>query len=430
MKKILFVIVLSLFLSNQNSFGAVKVKEFFLSNNIKVLFEKTNNSQAASIKIFTPVSYSSEKQGQAGISHLTYYSMTISTLDRLREQLNSDIDDIGATITRDEEAQAAYIGIDFLAPYLDKAVELLSDIIINPAFNEKEIDASKENIKISLKERQDNISSVAMDKFRSVFYKSTPYAFANLGSIESVNSIKVEDIKDWHKYAYNSQNIMISVAGNIEEKVLKKTLEAYFSNVESGEKFEQPSFTLIEPSKPIFRFTDKFHQSCIAVSFKAPSLNDKDYAAFVVAVNILGDGMNGRLAKEIRINSGFTYSIPMLIAALKQNNFTMIISAMDKRNINSALEKIDAILKEISETPVDLQEVNRVKAKIRSSYLLSNQTVQSKSFNNGWGETVFGNYHYNDNFIKDIEAVTVESVKSAAKKTFSGQSLTIIIDEK
>jgi predicted Zn-dependent peptidase len=427
MKKILCLAALFLFLSNQNSFASVK--EFFLSNDIKVLFEKTDNSQAVSIKVFTPVSASSEK-GQAGISHLTRYSMTISTLYRLREQLDSDIGDIGASLTGDADAQFAYIGIDALAEYLDKAVEILSDIIINPAFNAIEIEASKENIKISLKERRDNILSVAMDRFRSVFYQQTPYALPSLGSIESVDSIKVEDIKNWHRYSYNSQNIIISVAGNIEEKVLKKTLETYFDKVESGEKFKQPSFALIKPAKPIFRFKDKFRQSCIAVAFKAPSLQDKDYAAFAVAVNILGDGINGRLAKEIRINSGFTYYIPMLLYSLKDNNFSIIISAMDKKNVNAALEKIDIILKEISENPVDLQELNRVKAKIRSSYLLSNQTVQSKSFNNGYGEIVAGNYHYNEDYIKDIEAVTAEAVKKSVQSVFSGQSLSIIIDEK
>ncbi|MDR3048368.1 MAG: insulinase family protein [Elusimicrobiota bacterium] len=427
MKKI-FIVLFFIFLSANLSFA--QVKELTLSNKIKVLFEKTSASQAVSIKVFTPVSSSSEQIGKAGLSHLVYYSMKISTLKRLREQLLSDIDDIGADISGDARNQYAYIGIDFLSPTIDKALDIISDIIINPAFNPKEIETAKDDIKISLRERQDNIMTVAMDNFIKNFYQNTPYAFPNIGTIESINSISVEDIKEWHRYSYSADNILISVAGNIDEKILKKALENYFSKVPSGGAFKNPSFSLQKPSNPSIKIPSKFHQSAITVGFESPSLSDEDFAAFDIAVNILGDGMNGRLGKEIRVNLGLTYGIYMFHSLLKENNFTLIASAMDDKNVNLALKTIDDILKDFSSNEASQDELDRVKAKAKSSYLFSNETVQAKSFNNGWGMVAAGDYNYNAKYLKKIEKVSKSAVLKAAQKVFSKQSLTIVIDEK
>ncbi|MDR0822907.1 MAG: insulinase family protein [Endomicrobium sp.] len=431
MKKTLLLIVLFLFIGLSVPINAsAQVKEFLLSNKIKVLFEKTDHSQAVSIKVFTPVSCSSEQSDKAGISYLSYYSMKISTLKRLREQLTTDIDDIGADISGDAKSQYAYIGIDFLSPYLDKAADILSDIIINPAFNEKEIIASKDDIKISINERQDNIMTVAMDNFLENFYRQTPYAFPNIGTIKTINAITTDDIKQWHKYSYNAANIIISVAGNLDEKILKKTLETYFSKTPAGKKFEAPSFTLTKQDKPSIRIRSKFHQSAIAVGFESPSLNDADFAAFDIAVNILGDGMNGRLGKEIRINLGLTYGIYMIHSVLRENNFSLIISAMDDKNVNLALKTIDDILKDFGSKEAAEEELSRVKAKIRSGYLLGNQTVQSKSFNNGWGEIAAGDYNYNAKYLKKIEKVNLTDVLKTSQKVFRPHPLTVIIDER
>jgi predicted Zn-dependent peptidase len=426
MKKIILLVLFALCLSSQNIYA--QIKTFKLSNNIKVVFEKTDNANVVSVKVFTPIASISENETNAGITHLLVNAMCVSTLDRSRERLSEDLDDLGTYIYADTKSQYSFIGADFMSQYLDEALSVLADVIINPAFNNKEIIPLKENILTELALRKDRISIVAIDKISNEYYKGSPLAYPSIGTAKTINAINTEEIKSWHKYAFNSQNIIISVAGNISMRALKKSLEEHFSKMESGKKYEKPAIELSNTRDGTVRSKDKFHQSLLSIICKSPDLNSDDLAAFNVLTDILGDGLNGRLAKEVRVNSGLTYNISMFHSLMTDNNISIIMSSMEPKNISIALQKINVILDEITKSKADISELERVKTKIRSSYLLENQTVSNKSFNNGWGDTVAGDFNYRENLIKGIEKVSLEDIIRVAEKYLTQKPLIVIID--
>ncbi|MDR3112783.1 MAG: insulinase family protein [Endomicrobium sp.] len=403
---------------------------FNLKNNIKVLFNKTDGVKVVSVKVYTPVSVISENPQNAGISHMTARLMVKSTKNRSREILANDIDDIGANLHPDGDYDYIGFNMDFLSEYFDKAAEILSDIAVNPAFDEKDISDEKRDTAAAFKSRKDAIFHTALDKFIKLFYADAPYSNPVMGKPETVEALTSEDLKGWHKFSYNASNILISVSGNVESKIVKESLEKYFGNIESGQKFEKQSFSsdIKRPSKTVEE--GKFNQAYIFTGFDAPPLSGKDFVALKVASAVLGGRMTSRLFVELREKLGLAYETSAVYPSRLETSFFAVYIGLDKKNIDLTLNKIDEILKDFRSVQISEQELKDVKTYIKGMYIMDRQTVSRTSYYYAWREVTGQGYKYDDQYLDDVEKVTPKDVYNAANKFFTQKRLTVIIKPK
>ncbi|MDR2426975.1 MAG: insulinase family protein [Endomicrobium sp.] len=429
MKKIIFAI--SLFLISQAAFGG-QMEDFTLKNNIKVIFDKTNGIGVVSMKVFTPAAVVLETKENAGISLLAANLMVKSTKNRSSDILARDVDNIGADLSNLVDYDAQCISISFLSEYFDASAEILADVIKNPAFDENEIYTEKRDIAAVLNARKDSIFSTALDNFTINFYKDAPYALTVLGSEESLNKITRSQLEAWHKYSFNSSNILISVSGNIDKRTLKNTLEKYFGDIESGEKFKDVDFNVGGGEIKTIEIKGKFNQAYIMKGFLAPDLKDKDYISLKVTGAVLGGRMTSRLFTELREKLGLAYEVSAIYPSRTHKSYFVIYIGLDKKNIDITLKRIDEILEDLRNNEVDAQELKDTKTYIKGLYIMDRQTVDRKSYYYGWRESVGQGYEYDDKYLEEMDKVSGKDILKIANKIFSKDSLTIIVrpDEK
>ncbi|MDR0977967.1 MAG: insulinase family protein [Endomicrobium sp.] len=404
------------------------VESFTLSNGIKVLFDKTNGADIFSLRVLTPSSVISENFDNAGISNLTSKLAVYCTKSRSNRILNDELGNIGADLSSQTTYDTAGFGISCLSKYFDKAVELLADVVINSAFDEKEFSFEKENSIAALNSRRDNIGALAFDVFIKLFYGDVPYSFPIIGSKESILKISREDLLKWHAYSYNASNILISVCGNISSAVVRKSLEKHFSSVEAGKKFEEPVFDIRRDRSVKKEIKSKFKQSYIVKGFYAPAVLDKDFAAANVINALLGGRSSSRLFIELREKLGLAYEVGTVYHSMKKDSYFAVYIGLDKKNIGLVLEKIDEVLRDFCSTEVSSQELKNVKRYIKGTYLLDRQTVSRKSYCNAWREIIGQGYKYDLDYLSDIEGVTAHDVLSVAGNIFSGDAVSVILN--
>ena len=392
---------------------------FNLKNNIKVLFNKTDGVKVVSVKVYTPVSVINENPQNSGISHMAARLMTKSTKNRSNEVLAKDIDDIGANLYPDGDYDYVGFNMNFLSEYFDKAAEILSDVTINPIFDEKELADEKRDTAAAFKSRKDAIFHTAADKFIKLFYADAPYSNPVLGKPETIEALSVESLKDWHKRSYNASNILISVSGNVALETVKESLEKYFGNIESGRKFEKKSFSsdIKRPSKIVEE--GKFNQAYIFTGFDAPSINGKDFVALKVASAVLGGRMTSRLFVELREKLGLAYETNAIYPSRTENSFFAVYIGLDKKNIDLTLNKIDEILKDFCAAQISQEELKDVKTYIKGMYIMDSQTVNKTSYYYAWREITGQGYKYDDQYLNDVENVTAKDIYDAANKFFT-----------
>jgi predicted Zn-dependent peptidase len=367
---------------------------FTLKNGINVLFNKTSGAEIVSLRVLTPISVINEKAFNAGISGLTLKLMSYSTKKRSSEVLAKHIGNIGADLSLDLSYDMAGISMSCLSEYFDKATELLADVIANPVFDEKEFVFEKENAIAALNSRKDSIGATAADIFTKLFYGDTSYSLPVIGSKESIQKIARQDLINWHKYSYNASNILISVAGNISSNTVKESLEKYFSGIFLGNKFKLPVFNIIHAEDVKKEIKGKFNQAYIFKGFPAPSINNKDLIADKVINAILGSRMTSKLFVEPREKLDLAYEVSASYPSRKKDSYFAVYIGIDKKNIDLSLKKIDEILKNICFVKISEQELKDVKAYIKGVYLLDRQTINKKSYYNGWREIVGQGYKF------------------------------------
>ncbi|MCL2484510.1 MAG: insulinase family protein [Endomicrobia bacterium] len=426
MKKIIGLFILFQFVLVQNAGGAMN--DFTLKNGIKVIFNKTGGANVVSVRVVTPVSVIVEGENNAGISSLTARLMAKATKNRSVETLAKDVDNIGADLYSDTDYDMSGFNMSFLPEYFDKACEIFADVIINPLFDENELNFEKKDTIAGLNSRRDSIGRTASDNFIKLFYGTAPYSLPVPGSEKTVSAMTSDNLNDWHKYSYNASNVLISIAGNIDEKIVKKSLEKYFGNIETGKKFETPVWKLDFKRPEKVDFAGKFNQAYILQGFSAPSLSDKDFVTLKVINAILGGRMTSVLFMELREKLGLAYEVNAVYPSRIMESYFAVYIGLDKKNISLTLNRIDEILKDFRSKEVDAQELKDTKTYIKGLYIMDRQTVGKRSYYHAWREIVGQGYKYDEKYLDDVENVTAQDIKRVANRIFGEQSLTVIIN--
>jgi len=426
--KLFYFTLLICFFCVQSIFGGDKVEIFNLKNGIKVVYKQVENKDLTALKIFSPVSVAYENKDKAGVTSLLYSVMNQSTKKRDVQTLAKDIENLGSSIGTDIEYDYSGFSLDCMTKYFDKTLEILADIITNPAFDEKELEKEKILHIASIKNRQDNINQTGYDKMISDFFnKDNPYSHIVSGTIETLQKITRQDIIDTYNKIFTTKGIVITVVGNIPPSKLKSNLNKYFGKLELTQEAIQPAFTDIAPLRNEKVYPSKFNQAFIVYAYDAPNIYDKDFYTLKLIASVLGSRMTSRLFIELREKLGLAYEVNTRFPARRNGSYFSIYIGLDKKNIDITKNGIEKIMDTLCKEPVSSDELQDTKQYVKGIYLLSNQQVERQAYNLMFGEILGLGYQYNDLFIENLEKVSADDILECANKYFKKEPLKLIL---
>jgi predicted Zn-dependent peptidase len=400
-----------------------------LSNGIKVLFKKTDGLKIVSLNIFSRGGALCEDAKKNGISNLTPKSMTRATMNRSVERMALDIADLGASFEASGDYDYAGFGLDLLSEKFVKAVEIVSDILINPSFNQEEIEKDINAACASITSKKESIRALASDYFIEHFYKDDAYSRNLSGTIETMTSIKREDLIAWHKAAYSASNIMISVVGNVDPELARESFEKYFAIIPVGEKLKRHPIS--QPNEGgIHYFDEQFDQAYIAIGYPAPNLFSPNVMNIKILSLYLGGRMTSKLFVELREKMGLAYELGTIYPMRLERSFFGIYIGLDNKKVDIALKRIDEILKEICLKELTQYEIDNVKNYAKGIHVLNSQTVKSLSFQYGIGEFIHNDYRYYEKYIDNIMKPTSKDILDAANEMFNHTPTAVILRPK
>lgn len=427
MSKIIVSAIFVIFCYAQIFGGTVEI--FNLKNGIKVIYKKTDTVDIVSLKFYSPVSILHEDVSKAGVTSLLYSVMNKSTKKRNVNTLSEDIENLGSSINSEVEYDYSGFSLTAMSQNFDKTLEILSDIITNPLFDEKELEKEKTlNIEI-IKSRQDSITKTADDKFISDFYgNSHPYSYTRYGKIEALKDVTKQDLIDMYNKIYFSKGIVITVVGSISKQGLQKSLEQYLSSIKLINEIKKPNIMSIEnrTSKDI-EVASKFNQAFITYAYDAPNLNDNDFVTLKLISSILGGRMTGRLFVELREKLGLAYEVNSVYPTRIDKSYFEIYIGLDKKNIEIAKKGIEKITDDLCNIPVEDEELKDTKNFIRGVYLLDHQTIEKQAYYLGVREILGLGYEYDDKYISLLDRVTSKDIIKVANKYFKSMPYKLIL---
>jgi len=350
------------------------VKE--LPNGLRTAYVTDNFKDICHIALTVGAGSSNETLQHNGMAHFIEHTLFKGTKKRKAFHILSRIDSVGGELNAFTTKEETCIYISVHNFYLERALELLSDLFYNSIFPEEELEKEKEVIKDEIKMYFDAPSEQIYDDFETMIFKNHPLGFNILGSEQSLNNIKRKDVLNFIKIHYTTNNIVLSASTPSGEKRFNELVNKYFNRkkITTNSTISTKEKILRKPNHSILqRSVTQSH--CVLGSF-AYKRNDAKRTALVVLNNLLGGpGMNSRLNLNIREKYGFTYQIESAYQAYQSTGVFSIYFSTEFNKKEKTQRLIEKELMQLCQKPLSKTQLDAVKRQFIGQLTLSQENV-------------------------------------------------------
>jgi len=308
------------------------MKKYKLKNGITVIFDK-NSSKSVAVEVMFKVGSNDENKKNAGISHFLEHMLFEGTKNRKDSRtIANEIEKYGAEFNAyTSENRTAYF-IKIINKRFEKALDILSDMVANPLFPNKMIEKEKKVILKEINMVDDDPKQYQWILFQKNLFEKHPAKNPTYGTVEAVKSFDRNIIKNYYNKHYLSNNMIISVVGNVNN--VKEKIEKYFNNLKPKKLITKKRVK--EPKqKSMKKFIEKrkTFNSYMVLGYKTvPRLHKESYVFDVIA-SILGRGQTGWIFDEIRNKRGLAYQVGVQNNPEDDYGIFAVFAGLDKKTL-------------------------------------------------------------------------------------------------
>jgi len=382
-----------------------------LKSDITILSDQFK-SKTLSLGLWLDVGSVSEKDNQVGIAHMLEHMAFKGTKSRNAYQIAREIEDIGGDINAytGKERTAYYVRL--LPENLDLGIDILSDILINSIFPRDEIERERGVIISEIGQSNDSPDDKVYENFVSTSFNGQSLGNSILGTEQTVNSFKQNDLVKFCDEFYNTSNLIIGVCGDFEKENFIQQVNEKFINFRLG----------LKTKKPIYRWCSgnfieerDLEQSNIIFGLEGLCSSDKERYALRALTIIYGYGMSSKLFQEIREKRGLCYSIYGFCSQYSSSGTFGFSSGCSPENLEQLLE---CSIRELIKLRGNIREddLKRAKLQLKSGLLMSQESSMSRLEQNVSSILTFNKIMTIDETIKNIEELNISKIENVLDK--------------
>lgn len=406
-----------------------KPKRVVLKNGIVLLLQERHSIPTVIVNVKIRAGSIYEPEELAGLANLTAELLTEGTKTRAAKQISEEIDFVGGSIGTSANLDYAAASLSILKKDITLGLDLLSDILMNPAFDEKEIERIRSHVITGIINQKDEPGSVAAKAFAKILYLKHPYSRPSEGLEDTLPKIKKEDIINFHRKYYRPNNIIMAVVGDITLEEAAALIEKYFGKWEK-KKTDFPKIPL--PPKLTGKSAELIDkdltQATIYMGHIGISRKNPDFYPIIVMNYILGGGgFSSRLVDDIRDNQGIAYSVSSgFDSRLYPGPFRVVMQTKNE-NANKAIAAILKHIEDIRTNPVKDSELNDTKSYIVGSFPLRMDSNTKMAELLALIEFYELGLDYFTDYPKRVNAVTKEDILRIAKKYLDPKNYLLVV---
>ncbi|MBW8040152.1 MAG: insulinase family protein [Planctomycetes bacterium] len=406
-----------------------KVERITLSNGMRLFLVEDHELPLISVAVRIRTGSIYEPADKIGLAAITGTVMrTGGTTSKTGDELDEQLERIAASVETAIGLNSGSASMSVLKEDIDTGLEILADVLMNPAFSEGKIMLAMIQHRSSIARRNDNVRAIAGREYRKLIYG--PHSvYARHTEYATIAGIKRDDLVAFHKSFYRPNNVMLGVSGDFDTKEMIKKIEKAFEGWEKAD-IQFPDVPEVSYEfKPTANLVSKddINQSNIYMGHIGGVMNDPDYFALVVMNRILGGGFTGRLFKNIRSREGLAYSVFGIYSANYDFPGLFYVGCMTKSaSTVYAIRAMTEEVKKMTEAEVTDEELALAKESYLNSFVFNFDTK---------GEIVarlmiYEYFGYPPDFLQKaktkIEKVTKADVLRVARKHLKPEKMQIL----
>lgn len=396
----------------------------------RVLFVENHDIAMLDVAVSVPAGSSFDAAEKSGVAGMTHHLLDKGAAGLSEDDISRGMADIGAQFGGGFDQDRASLSLRTLssAAERDQALNIMAQVLQQPAFSEAVLKREKVRLVSALKEAETKPESIADKAFQKAVYGAHPYALPLSGEVASVEKITVRDLRDFYAAHYNASRAVVAIMGD----VTRAQAEAIAEQLTAKLSVSGAAVALPEVTTPITaieqRIAHPASQSHILIGAPGMSRSDPDYFPLYVGNYILGGGgFVSRLMNEVREKRGLAYSVYSYFMPLKQTGAFQIGLQTKKEQADEALLLVRNTLAEfIAQGPTE-KELRAARQNLVGGFALridSNRKILDYL-------SIIGFYDlpltYLDDFTARVERVTVAQIRDAFARHIQPQAMATVI---
>ncbi len=408
--------------------SAAEIRKIVSPGGITAWFVEERSIPILSMEVAWKGGASLDGTEKAGLAHLAASTMDEGAGDLDSRAFQRRLSELAISLSFDASKDAFSGSLKTLSENKEEAFRLFGLSITDPQFAEEPVERIRGQILVNLSRKLSNPNSLAGRAWFDVAFPGHPYSNPTEGTLKSMKAITREDLGSFNRRQIARDNMVVSVIGDIDEKVLGKLLDKTFLDI--PEKSDLPEIPDVQPvQQPVIEVIEQdIPQSVVVFGGQGVKRDDPDYyAAYVLNYILGGGGFESRLTEEVREKRGLVYSIYSYLYPLRQGGIQLGGFGTSNGSVGQAVNLVKTEIRKIRENGVTQEELESAKTYLNGSFplrLSSNSRIAN----------IMVSMQLNDlpmTYLKEradlISAVTREDIQRVAGRLMDPEKLIITV---
>ncbi len=396
-----------------------------LDNGLRILTEQMTQVRSISIGVWLTRGSRHESAEQSGIAHFVEHMLFKGTGTRSAEDIAQAIDSIGGQLDAFTAKEYASYYIKVLDEHLPLALDVLSDIVLNPAFDPEDIAREKKVVLEEIKMVEDTPDDLVHELFTQGFWEDHPLGRPILGTPDTVQSFTSASLRSYFRDAYTPQNLIVSAVGNLEHDVVRRLVDERFGHLTTSTAAVREHAPVVSP-KILIR-NKELEQSHVCLGTNGYPQDHPDRYASYVLNTLLGGSMSSRLFQNVREKRGLAYAVFSGLSAYRDAGSFTIYAGCANEAVSEVVDLVVDELRTVKQTPVPAAELQRSKDHLKGSLMLSLENTASRMSHIARQEIYFERQVGLDETLEGVERVTADDVQRVARDLFKDDALSATV---
>jgi zinc protease len=407
--------------------GDRPIQRFVLDNGMTLFVQQRPGTPSVAVEVSFAGGRMRECSANAGITALMTRMMRRGTARRTGDELDRGIEYLGSGFATRLSDDYFSFGLEILRSHLASGVELLAEMVLAPVFPAGDLQRERDLQISAIRQSLDSAGERPYQLFSEAFFGPHPYALPSRGFVSSVSGISREDLLDWYREAIGADSALAIVVGDVQAEAVRELMESRFSGLRKTAalpravaSWQPPQFSreLVE--------TRARRQSVAVIGFPSVPPQHDDWTVLRLIQDV-ASGLSGTFFSELRGRRSLAYTVYAADYSSRLAGAFIGYIASDAAREKEAVEGLLAEFRKLGAEGISREDLDRARAHLAGTTRIRLQTSSAIASDLTWCYLFGLGLDFRERFLDRLRGITLEDVRSVAKKYFTGENHTVAI---
>lgn len=386
--------------------------------------EPMRNVRSVSLGIWVKIGSRHERPDKNGISHFLEHMFFKGTKKRTAKDIAVEMDSLGGDLNAFTSKESTTFFIKVLDEFIDKGVELLTDVFLHSVFPEEEIEKEKGVIREEIKMVEDTPDDYIHDLFNQEVWGAEGLGQPVLGKEDTLTKFSRGDLIAHIRKYYGTADTIVACTGKFDTGKLLDMLNRSLGSLRRGSEPRIKQSPVFNPGTKLYHRKLSEVQVCLGI--KGIEQASLDRYCLLILNTVLGGGLSSRLFQKIREERGLAYSVYSFMSAYLDTGLWAVYTGTGKKKVDEVIETTVRELKRLPDTITEA-EFQRAKNQLKGNLILGLESTSRRMQNIANQEIYFGRYYSPAEIIKEIDSVSLDRAREVSERLIRGSGIALTV---